>query len=384
MKKNFIIVSAILMQLIIVTVSMGAGYFIKSFLDLRNTRFPILNEAYGILLSNAIADPPTSTSLEYGMIKGMLQVYNDPYTVFIEPPQHELQKDQLEGKYGGIGARLEKDQQKNWLIFPFKDSPAAKAGILEGDRLLQVDQFSITPDTSLDNIEAALRGPIAEKVKVTIGRAPDYSPLSVLVTRMENSLPSVTYNLAPSNSKVGVIQINIVAETTPSEVTTAIQDLEKRGALFFILDLRDNGGGLVETGVETAELFLRNGEVIHQQYRGKPEEIFRVKKSGIFSEVPLVVLVNHGTASASEIIAGALQNHERAKLIGTMTYGKDTIQLVFELSDKSSLHITAAHWWLPNQEVPSNWKGLRPDILVTEDQANSPAAIEVGIENLVH
>ncbi|MFN2152681.1 MAG: S41 family peptidase, partial [Anaerolineales bacterium] len=150
----------------------------------------------------------------------------------------------------------------------------------------------------------------------------------------------------------------------------AVQDLQGRGATRFVLDLRGNGGGLLVEGVDIARLFLEDGVVIEQQYKGEDVETYEVKKPGELSEIPLVVLVDGGTASAAEIIAGSLQAHQRAPLIGTSTYGKDSVQLVFELKDKSSLNVTSAKWWIPGLEPPVGEGGLQPNITVSTENTN--------------
>jgi carboxyl-terminal processing protease len=191
--------------------------------------------------------------------------------------------------------------------------------------------------------------------------------------RQEIAIPSTTWNIYPGDASMGVIQVNIIAATTPDEIQNAAADLQSRGASRLVLDLRNNGGGLLESGVDTARLFLKDGIVITQQYKNQDPQVFRVDKPGSLADIPLAVLVNHNTASAAEIISGALQSQGRAALIGTNTYGKDTIQLVFEMEDGSSLHVTSARWWLPGKEAGIAGIGLTPDWPVQED-ANNPAA----------
>ena len=318
------------------------------------------------------------------MIRGMLQVYNDPYTVFLEPPQHTLQSNQLAGKFGGIGISLELSADNYYLIYPVPDSPAAKAGILTGDRLVAVDDLIIQADTPMDTIQAAIRGPVGARVTLTIARLPNFTPVKISVVREEIALPSVTWNLTAENARVGILQINVIAATTPDEITKAIKDLQSRGASYFILDFRNNGGGLVDAGVNIADLFLDKGPIMEQQYRDQPASSFQVEQPGPFAKIPLALLVNHDTASAAEIVAGALQSQKRALLIGTPTYGKDTIQLVYTLDDGSSLHVTAAHWWLPGiPEGSLEGKGLQPDIFVPDDAAHQTVLINTAINSLI-
>ncbi len=362
-----------------------AGYLVHE-LQGETQNFSILQEAYNILIQHGLNDPPAAPALEYGMIRGMLQAYNDPHTVFIEPIQHELDKNALEGRFGGIGIQLGRDADGYWVLFPIPDSPAIQAGIQEGDRLLAVEEKPIAPETSAEFLQSAIRGPEGTWVNLTIGRPPNYLPQELKIKRAEIPLPSVTWHLEPSEPRLGVIDINLIAATTAEEIQKAVQDLQERGATHFALDLRNNPGGLLTAGVDIASLFLTEGIVIQQQYRGREAETYRVETPGPLVDIPLAVLIDHGSASAAEIAAGALQSHQRALLIGTPSFGKDSIQLVFELSDASSLHVTAARWWVPGLEPPLGGTGLQPDILVepASDAAAPDPVIQAAIQAMFH
>jgi carboxyl-terminal processing protease len=380
--NNKYLFAALTIEILMVSLAFLAGYLSKTLLGSEPASFPILNQAYGILIANGIKAMPSQKAFEYGAIRGMLQAYDDPYTSFLEPPQNELQTNQLEGKYGGIGARIEKDTNNQIILFPLPNSPSSKAGIEDADHLLAVEQLNINSDTKMDDIQAALRGPVGTSVSLIIARQPDYKPFSISVSRAEYSLPSVTWNLLPENQQIGVVRINILAATTPGEVSKAFHTLQDKGARYFILDLRDDAGGLVDAGIETTNLFLSGGTIIAQQYRDQPVKAFTIQQGGEFSKVPLVLLVNHGTASAAEIIAGALQAQKRALLIGAATYGKDSIQLVFNLKDGSSIHVTSAHWWIPGGAPSLDGKGLQPDISIPDDEAHHAELIQTAIQNL--
>jgi carboxyl-terminal processing protease len=352
-----------LLVVLLVIASFGAGYLFHSQRgDLRSRA--LLDEAQTILLNHGLKTVPAEPRLEYGMIRGMLQAYDDPYTVFLEPPQNELEGHRLEGRYGGIGVQLEQDEQGNWLLYPYADSPARLAGLQDGDRLISVDDTPITPQTTADVLQAALRGPVGEEVQLTVARPPDDAPLTFTITRQEIALPSVTWRLDPDEPRLGVLKVNIVAASTPDEIQRAVEDLQQRGATAFALDLRDNPGGLLDAGVDIARLFLKDGAVMQQQYRGQDVKTYKVEKPGPLADLPLVVLINKGSASAAEIAAGALQAQKRAPLIGEPSYGKDSIQLVFTLKDGSSLHVTSARWWIPGLPSPVGENGLQPDILI--------------------
>jgi carboxyl-terminal processing protease len=359
-----------------------SGFFLKSYFDSYSDNFPILNQAYNILINHSYENLPDPPGLEYGMIKGMLGSSQDPYATFQEPVQHELESNSLHGSFGGIGVEFSYSQERDLLIFPIGDGPAARAGIQNGDRLLQIDDLIITADTHLDEIKAAVRGPVGDSVKLILSRTGIDSTLEFDIRREVIHLPSVTWRIAPEDTKIGIINVHIIAESTVDEIEHALIRLQKDGTSKYILDLRDNGGGLLSAGVDTARLFLKDGIIIQQQYRGQDVETFRITKPGSLSDLPLVILINQNTASAAEIIAGSLQSHGRATLIGENSFGKDSIQLIFDLEDGSSLHITAAKWWIPDLSPPVSEGGLQPDILVNQDDAQIDSILNTAVEYL--
>lgn len=396
--NSLLILCLVLFQVLLLFMAFTFGFFLNAAvedetvnLSLPNItwlqtgpEYPLLEEVSRLLKENAYYTLPDDKTLEYGMIKGLLAASDDPYTVFVEPPQHELQSDRLQGRFGGIGARIERDEENYYYLYPLPDSPSLEAGITDGDRLLQVDDLEVTPETLSDEIEAAVRGPVGQKVNITVGRNPDYAPVKYTIERAEVALPSVTWNLSADEPNVGIIHLQIIASSTPDEVTRAIEDLQSQGATHLVLDVRNNGGGLVDAGVDTARLFLESGSVIEQQYRGRDVKTFEVEKPGPFASIPMVVLINRGTASAAEILAGSLQAQDRALIVGTPSYGKDSIQLVFNLSDGSSLHVTAAKWWIPGLTDKIEGKGIQPDVPVAEEAGEDEAqhtAVEVVINS---
>jgi carboxyl-terminal processing protease len=357
--------------LLLLSAVFASGYWFRSTQESGLNRFPLLNAAYDILESNGLKSVPVHPDLEYGMIRGMLGAYNDPYTIFVEPVQHELESNALQGSFGGIGVSLGHDPQGYYVLYPFAESPAAKAGVQEGDRLLKVDEQAIDPQTSLDQVQSAIRGPVGQVVRLTIARSPDYQLQQVNIKRAQIPEPSVTWHIEPLDPRLGVIAVNIIASSTGDEIRHAVQDLQARHATYLVLDLRNNPGGLLSSGVDIARLFLKDGVIMQQQYKGKAIETFRADTPGPLDSIPLVVLVNHNSASAAEIIAGALKVNQRARLIGAPTFGKDTIQLVFDLQDGSSLHVTAAHWWIPGLDPPLEGNGVQPDISISPDSENA-------------
>lgn len=371
-RKEATILAALMV--ISVILAFGSGYLFNDMLDRRNEPLPILMQAYELLNQHAYNPIPAEPTLEYGMIRGMVAAYGDPFTTFVEPARNELQSDELQGVYGGIGVSLERNNEGQVLLYPFPDGPAQNAGLQDADVLIAVDERTITPETTMDEITSAIRGPEGTEVVIIVQRLSTPDPLTFRIDRVPVPLPSVTWKLSPDEPAIGLIEVNLIADTTPDEIAHAAEDLRSQGAGYFVLDLRDNGGGLLKAGVDCARLFLRDGVIIEQQYRGKQVDSFDVKEPGALSDLPLVVWVNQNTASAAEIFAGALQQSERSPLIGTHTFGKDAIQLVFELEDGSSIHVTAAKWWFPNLTFPNDGVGLLPDIDVAGDAADYIAA----------
>ena len=355
-------------------VSFWSGYLYRE-KNLSTDDYPVLIEARNLILQYGLEDPPEDPGLEYGMIRGMLQAYGDQYTSFSEPVQHELTTNDLEGRFGGIGVQLSRDSQNFPILIPLQNSPAIIQGVVEGDRLTKIDEMSITPETDFESIQAGLRGKVGTKVEIHITRPPSYTPIIFSVIRQEYSIPSVNGYLAPTESRLGIIKVNRMASTTTDEIMHTVVDLKERGALVFALDLRDNFGGLLTSGVDTARLFLDSGIVMQEKYKGDEIKSYYAEKPGSLSDLEFVIFVNENTASAAEIAAGALQNVRKIILIGTPTYGKDTVQLVFELHDKSSLQLSAAKWWIPeeNNEIPPSimGRGLQPNVLLDEDQSNN-------------
>ncbi len=348
------------LQVLIVGLAMGLGYLGYSLINRNQGEFSLLHEARDILVENAIHNLPQEDKLEYGMIRGMLETVKDPYTFFVEPAEAEVQADELTGSFGGIGLRLERDLDAQWRIYPLPDSPAKYAGLQDGDRLVRVGNLIVTDENDEVSIIAQLRGPLDEIIEIEVMR--NGERLTYTIERKVINLPSVSWNLVPDAPSIGLVQVNRIAETTTDEMVTGINKMIELGANAFILDLRDNGGGLVESGIEITKLFLSEGEIIHRQFKGENVVVFAVEERGLFSDLPIVIWTNGYTASAAEIIAGALSNNGRATLIGAPTYGKTTIQYVFTLQDGSSLHVTSGCWWIPGKTFP-----LAPDLPVGED-----------------
>jgi carboxyl-terminal processing protease len=370
-----------LLIFIAMAAAFASGYLFRNLQSVDSVDMALVDEAYQILKTHAYYDLPEPPNLQYNLIRGLVGSLNDPYTIFVEPAAHELESDELRGEFGGIGVRLDKNLDGDTLVYPIPESPAAAVGITDGNQLVSVDDLQIQPETSLQEIEAALRGPIGTQVSVQIVRQSGDSPEKYAIKRASFPLPSVTWNLDDDEPRLGVIQIARMAATTPDEVQKAVADLRSKGASLFVLDLRNNPGGLLDSGINTARLFLKDGEVIEQQYKNQPSTAEVVQQPGALADLPIVVIVNGGTASSAELLAGALQAHQRALVYGQQSYGKDTLQLVFELSDHSSLHVTAAKWWVPDLDPPIADHGIVPDVPVDPNTSQVKPEIQAIIQD---
>ncbi len=326
-------------------------------------------EAWNLVEENFYGELPDAQTQTYGSIRGMLAALGDPNTFFIEPPDREIEEAQFQGRYGGIGAEYTMRSGYLVVVTPFEDSPASRAGIRPGDVIVAVDATDIL---GLSQSEAILliRGVVGSEVELTIRREGELEPLILQLTREEIEPPTVTWELKEEG--IGYVKLSFFGERTNEELRHALTQLQNQGATSLIIDLRNNPGGLIGAAVDVASHFIDTGIILYQRDAQGNDQTFPAKKSGLATEIPLAVLVNDGTASAAEIVAGALSDHQRAVIIGEKTFGKGSIQTVRELSDHSSIHVTTAHWLTP-QGHEIEGAGLIPDLeipLTQEDIDN--------------
>jgi carboxyl-terminal processing protease len=335
--------------------------------------------AWEILDRDFLGDKPDATARTYGAIRGLVASFNDPYTYFVEPQPRELERDELAGRFGGIGANIELTGT-GYALYPVEGFPAAEAGVQAGDLLLLVDDHEITVAMSVDKIAALVRGPIGTTVTLVVrrtSRAGGSEELTFAIERVEVQTPSVEWRLLTDTASgtVGYIKHTLFTERSAEEMRQALDELEAQGATRYILDLRGNRGGLVSTAVAIADYWLDEGVIFIEQ-KADGSEIVQQATPGAMTDAPLVVIVDGGSASAAEIVAGALQDHGRAKLVGEKSYGKGSVQLIHELPDESSLHVTNAQWLTPNRR-PISGEGLQPDVAVGAGSDPMPQAIAV-------
>ncbi len=322
--------------------------------------FGVFWEAWNIIHKDFYGAIPDNKTLTYGAIRGALKLLNDPHTVFIEPRGTQQQNEQLRGDFEGIGAQVNQVQDNVVIVAPIPGSPAEKAGIKAGDIILKVNDQDVK-GKSVDDVVALIRGPKGTQVKVTVMRVGQDQPLVFTITRAKIDLPSVVWRMEENN--IGYVHLNIFGEKSKDEIVNAVKDLKSKGAKALIFDLRDNPGGYLQSAIDVASQFIKDGAVAYERDKSGREQQFNAAGNGIWTEGPLVVLINKGSASASEITSGAIQDRKRAILLGDTSFGKGSVQAVHELSDKSSIHVTIAEWLTPNKRQISG-KGLTPDVAI--------------------
>ena len=356
-----------------------AGYFTNDFVEMRRgevtvqiedvTEFGLFWEAWGRVEDNFLGELPTAKELTYGAIQGSIALLGDPYTFFVEPVEREIERQSLQGTFGGVGATVTRPEEGGPVFLePIPGNPAAAAGILSGDELLAIDGEAVTPELTVQQVAELVRGEKGTIVVLTVLHPGETEPVDIAIERGDILIPSVSYRLLRENDQVGYIQLTRFSGESANEIETAVLDLQSQGATQLILDLRGNGGGLLDAAVSVADHFLVGGPVLFQQSRSDGERVYEASDETLAPDIPLMILVDGGTASSSEILAGALQDRGRALLVGsTPTFGKGSVQLVYDLSDGSSVHVTASRWFTPNHHQLDR-QGLEPDIFVTVTQ----------------
>jgi carboxyl-terminal processing protease len=342
-------------------------------------RGKLFDEAWGRVTDNFVGVVPSDTVREHGAIRGALNTLSDRYSYFVEPKTHAVERDHMRGQFGGIGVTFIVNDQGKVVLTPRKDGAAARAGVLDKDLLIKIDGVAVPDRATLEDV-AKIRGDVGSKVTITVqrgGKQIDFSIVRELI-----QVPSVEWRLIDKNGvKTGLIQIRQFTERTGKETRQAIEELNAAGATRWVLDLRDNGGGLLSSAVEVTGEFLREGVVLHERKRDKPESSYSVQ-DGVADAKPLVVLINKNSASASEVVAGALRDHKRAQLIGEKSFGKGSVQLIFDLSDGSSVHVTHAKWLTPNRNEIDGI-GLTPDVVYVRPEGEAKNGADTQLDKAI-
>lgn len=305
----------------------------------------------------------------YGAIDGLVKSTGDPNTNFFPPVEAKQFQENISGHFGGIGAEIGIREDQLMVIAPLKDSPAESAGIRSNDKIIKIDGKD-TANLKIYEAVSKIRGEIGTRVTLNILRNGWDKPKDIVVTRDEIKIPTVDAKLFDSfDNNIGYIQLRSFNENASQIFFDASRGLLEKGLNGLILDLRDDPGGYLEVAVDIAGWFLDKGETVAiQEFKNDERKEFRAYGNGIYRKIPVVVLVNGGSASASEILAGALRDHHGAPLVGEKTFGKGTVQELKPLKDGSQLKLTIAHWLTPKGTLIDK-EGIKPDyeIKLTDD-----------------
>lgn len=321
----------------------------------------------------------------YGSIKGLVASVGDPYTFFLTPDENKEAKDDLGGRFEGIGAQLGLKNNRIVVVAPLKNSPAEKAGIAAGDYILKVDGQN-TKDWTLTQAVSKIRGKQGTKVSLTLLRGD--KEFTKELTRQEIHVDSVELSF---EDNAAIIKVNQFSETTNNEWDAAVAQVAERYSAKTIkgvvVDMRGNPGGFLDSAVYLSSEFLPEGKlVVKQESTVNGNHEYTVTRPGVLMNIPVVVLIDKGSASASEIFAGALRDHKRASLVGEKSFGKGSVQEALDLKDGAGLHVTVAKWILPGGEW-INGKGIEPSVKVENkpiepDAKNTPSPEELKANDL--
>lgn len=330
----------------------------------------LVSEEY---LNKKAIDPQ---KLFYGAIQGMTAAVGDPYTVFLPPESQRFSKDDLNGSFEGVGMQLGFNEAKSegsgskdkklLVIAPLSGSPAEKAGLKPQDWIIKIDDKD-TAGMALPDAVKLIRGTKGTQVTLVILRENDGTePKTFTLTRDTIIVKSVevSYRKTRSGKDVAILKLSRFGERTKDEWHSAVTELLDKNSQAVILDLRNNPGGFLEGAVFVASEFLEGGDVVSQENSKGKRSPYKVNRKGKLIKIPLEVLINKGSASASEIVAGALQDRKRGKLIGEKSFGKGTIQEAQDLAGGTGIHITVAKWLTPNNRWVNDTEGLEPDVRV--------------------
>lgn len=329
-----------------------------------------LDEALAPVYQSFDGDIPGDADLTYGAIQGALATLDDPYTTFLTPEVAARVREQAEGSFEGIGAYVEMNEEGFLeIVRPIDDQPAARAGLLPGDLIIAVDGESVVGKT-VDEAITLVRGPRGTSVTLTIAREDVAEPFDVTIVRDRIEIAVVESEMLPDN--IAYVHLTtFFNRNTTDQLSLAVEALLAQQPRALIFDMRDNGGGFLDQAISVADLFLPGGVVLYERNKQGLDQTFNADGGDMAEAIPLVVLVNAGSASASEIVAGAIQDNGRAILIGETTFGKGSVQQTYALSDGSELRVTVARWYTPNNNSISE-QGIAPDIEVV------PSPIDLG------
>ncbi len=350
------------------------------------TLFAPFWEAWNLVHANYVDQPVDDVALMRGAIRGMIEALGDEHSSYMDPEDYKEANESLEGEYEGIGAYVDTTTKYLTIISPLPGSPAEQAGLRPGDQIIAIDGEDMT-GVDAELARRKVLGPAGTTVRLTILREGERELLEFSIVRARITIPSASGEMLDGD--IAYIQVTTFGSRTMPELTKVLNELMPQNPKGIILDLRNNGGGYLQTAVEVASQFMANGVVLYEQYGDGTRDTYEVTPGGLATDpnIPMLVLINEGSASASEIVASALQDSGRAQLVGMLSYGKGSVQNWIELSgDNGAVRITVAKWLTPSGKT-IHQIGLTPDYkvdLTAEDRrADRDPQLEKAIQVLL-
>lgn len=336
-------------------------------------------EAWQIVHDEYLVQPLDDEQMMQGAIRGMMDSLGDPHTGYMNPSEYSDAAAPLEG-YSGIGAWVNTDGEYLTVTEPIKGSPAEAAGLEAGDQIIAIDGEDMT-GTLAELARQKVLGPAGTDVVLTILREGVEQPFDVTITRAQITIPSTEYEMLGGN--IAYIRLNSFSDTSGRELRAALTDLLAQHPQGLILDLRYNGGGYLDQAIQVGSEFLPDGVITYEEFGDGTRNTYNASGDGIATDIPMVVLVNEWSASASEVVAGALQDRGRAQLVGVTTFGKGTVQNWITLSDnEGAIRVTIARWLTPNERNVTD-TGLTPDVEVQISDTDAQAGIDTQLNKAI-
>ena len=341
-------------------------------------------EAWNIVHTQYVDQPVDDLALMQGAIRGMMDTLGDEQTFYMDPEMYKTETLRVQGEYEGIGAYVDMQGEYLTIVSPIAGSPAELAGLHPGDKVIAIDGEDMT-GIPPEEVRLKVLGPEGTKVTLTVRREGESEPLEFVITRARITIRSAEGKMLEND--VAYVDINTFGDRTTQELRAALQNLMKQNPKGIVIDLRNNPGGYLNTAIEVSSEFIEEGVIMYEQYGDGRRDQYEALGNGQATDIPIVVLINQGSASASEILAGALQDYEHAKLVGVQSYGKGSVQIWQPLSNnQGAAHVTIAKWLTPKERAIDH-VGLAPDVIVEmtpEDfAADRDPQLDAAVETLM-
>ncbi len=367
---------------VLLVLAVLAGGFVTGALITDYDNLGTLTRVISLVKDNYLERTNTADMVN-GAVKGIVDSLGDPYSVYMPPKMYKELREQVQGSFGGVGILVGQNKEHIMVIKPIKDTPAFKASLKAGDVIFKIDGRD-TKGMDMDTAVNLMRGPVGTDVSLTIYRKSDKKMHDFKITREIIKVPTVEGKMIPGT---GIAHITIMQFTTNTDVELektlrelgiSLQDQDKSKVKGIILDLRSNPGGELEAAVRVADFFVPEGPIVYIEYRNDSEEIY--KADNRFLKIPLIVLVDGNSASASEIVAGAIKDTKAGTLVGTKTFGKGVVQSLYELQNNAGLKLTTGKYLTPLKK-DINKKGIEPDIKVElPENAEKDVQLDKAVE----